>query len=284
MAEMITLITTILLAVIRESVIVLAVWLPVRLISRAIWFSTRRPGTATPADAGLTYSEHWISNGKRRLQAWLVRAANHAGPDTVVLLFQGGSRVISELVGAQEYLYDHAVSSMVFDFGGNGNSTGEVSREAIRDDGVAAFHKLQELVGTDTRIFLCGFSRSAGRLLAAISESHIEADGVILIGAYTTTRDVMLARCHWMPRWIGERLFPTYWDNLTAIRSVRCPVLLVHSTDDELVPIAQSRKLCEVNNALIRLVAVIGLKHDDSLHPLHEEYWNPIFEFIEHGA
>lgn len=253
-------------------------------LSWKIWLGTKPNGSLTPRDCGLAYEEYWIPVGNRQLQAWFVRAPAGASASCAMLLFQGGNDVISELDPLQKYLFDHCISSLAFDFAGNGRSTGQPSVETLTDDGVAAFRKLRELVGAETRVYSWGFSSGTARLLAALNQGQVKPDGVVLMGPFTTSRALMLHHMRILPKGLGPLFLPEHWNNVAMLQQLTVPVLIVHSRADEAVPFAQGEILAQAGQGPISLRAVDGLKHNDCWNPLHEAYWLPVFDLMEHGS
>jgi alpha-beta hydrolase superfamily lysophospholipase len=258
--------------------------LALQAIAWKAWFGTKPNGSLTPKDYGLIYEEYWIAVKDRKLQAWFVRAPTRGSAPRAMLLFQGGNDVISELGPLQKYLFDHHISSLAFDFTGNGRSTGQPSVETLTEDGLAAFQKLQELVGAETRVYAWGYSSGTARLLAALNQGQVKLDGVVLMGPFTTSRALMLHHMHFLPKGLGALFIPEYWNNVAMLQQLTVPVLIVHSRADEAVPFAHGEILAQAGQVPIRLRAVDGLKHNDCWNPLHEAYWLPVFDFMEHGS
>lgn len=248
---------------------------------RGMVISTKPSGPETPASAGLAYEEHWIDSGGRRLQAALVRAPAAVPAPPVLLLFQGGRDTISELAPLQRYLHEHGITSFAFDYTGNGNSTGVPTMARLHADGVAALALVRRLTPPDRRIFLWGFSFGSTRALAALAgESRPAVAGVVLMAPYTSLRQIVLDRLKLIPHGLGSVLVPNVGDNRAMLRQVRTPVLIVHSEDDETVPVAHGRALAAAAGRQAHLVTVRGLKHNDCWNPVHEAYWEPVFAFI----
>ena len=97
--------------------------------------STGPNGPQTPAAVGLKFERVAIPSGASVLDGYLVRADAVACVDPpALLIFHGVKETISEWVGAQLFLHDHCVSSLVFDYAGSGNSSKPGSLAAITAD------------------------------------------------------------------------------------------------------------------------------------------------------
>ncbi|MGB8596679.1 MAG: hypothetical protein WCD48_14345, partial [Candidatus Sulfotelmatobacter sp.] len=82
------------------------------------FLNTGPNGPETPATVGLAFDRLKISSGGRVLDAYLVRASAACQPRVAVLIFHGVMETISEWILAQRFLYDHCISSIVFDYSG----------------------------------------------------------------------------------------------------------------------------------------------------------------------
>ena len=251
-------------------------------------FLSHRPGQGkTPADEGLDFKEYWIARNGHRLQSWLVRAPKNGDTEIALLLFQGGNDVISELTHVQKYLYDHGITSMIFDYGGNGDSLGKISYENINADNVAVFQKFRELLGNDAQLYLWGFSAGTGRLMDVLPKVQDEIEGAVLMGPFSSIKRILppgssIEKDSLVHKLLGLLLMPPFWNNKARIQEVDTPILIVHSRDDELASFWHAEELVSAGKN-VQLIPLDGLKHNDCWKPLHKEYWYPVFDFIGTG-
>ncbi len=96
-------------------------------------------GPQTPAMLGVPFARVEIPSGPRRLDSYIVTAASSCTNPPVLLIYHGVQETISEWVKAQKFLYDHCVSSVIFDPTGSGNSSRPAAFEAIGEDSIAAY-------------------------------------------------------------------------------------------------------------------------------------------------
>ena len=102
-------------------------------------------GPETPTSVGLRYERWKIPSGGRSLDAYLVQAAPDCHPRAALLIFHGVGETISHWVGVQRLLYDHCISSVVFDYSGDGDSTGRGSVENLDQDASATYESFADL-------------------------------------------------------------------------------------------------------------------------------------------
>ena len=128
-----------------------------------------------------------------------------------------------------------------------------------------------------SRLAVMGHSVGAGAaLLSATRRDDIRA--VVSISAFAHPYEVMrrFLALHHVPYFLlgwyvlrhVQRVIGARFDDIAPIRSmtlVRCPVLLVHGEDDDLVPFEDARRLQAAGQAgRVQLLAVAG-RHDPSL-------------------
>jgi hypothetical protein len=86
-----------------------------------VMISTGPNGPETPATLGLAFERLKIPSGGRLLDAYLVEASSICPSRAAVLIFHGVRETISQWIHVQRLLHDHCISSVVFDYSGNGD-------------------------------------------------------------------------------------------------------------------------------------------------------------------
>jgi uncharacterized protein len=235
----------------------------------------------TPADVGLPYESLIIQSGLARLQAWFVEAPpNPDKPRVAMLLLHGTGESISDWIGVQKYLHDHGISSMVFDYSGYGDSTGQPSFAQIRHDVIAACTVFSARIGNNMVPYLFGFSLGAEALLDVFDQLELSFRAVIIAGALASARALVLDR-RMLPPWLIF-LIPDVFNNVRAITRVKQPLLIIHSQNDEVIPFSHAGKLLEqCNRELTQLIELSDLKHNDIWQQPSDLYWSPIIQFIQ---
>lgn len=270
----------------------LVVWVALAFLLVGAWFVGRsyvgsraeqvlivpgRMGTETPADAKLPYAAFTIPSGNRALQAWLVRAADTVESRTAVLVFHGNRASISDLVGLQYVLYDHGITSLVFDYSGFGSSNGTPSVPRLREDALSAWAVFVDSVGREPRKFVLGTSLGAAVLMNAMRDIQLGLDGVVLVGTFASSRATAVRQGR-VPRLLAF-ILQNHYDNVEAAMSLRRPLLVVHSDADELFPLADAEAIVASAGGPAELVRLHGVAHDSYLTV--ESHWEPVLAFLE---
>ena len=193
----------------------------------------------TPADWGLAYEEVWLdtSDGEK-LHGWFIP---HAGARQVLLFFHGNAGNISHRQASVEIFHRTGLSVLIFDYRGYGRSNGRPTESGLYTDAAAAWTYLTDHRGFDSRDILL-FGRSLGGAVAAQLASQVEPGALILESTFSSARDV--ARTIYpVLSWLIIKRFD--FDTAGWLQSVHCPVLVLHSPDDEIIPFELGSKVYE---------------------------------------
>lgn len=176
-------------------------------------------------------------------------------PKGIVLYLKGNSKSIK---GWGKFAVDftrHDYSVFMVDYRGFGKSTGRRSQKAIKRDLQEVYNKLKERT-PEEHIILYG--RSLGSGFAAKLASMNNPRMLILDAPYYSLTKVTGRYMPFMPLSVLMKYpLPTYkW-----LKYVRCPIHIIHGTNDKLIPYKTSVKLSQVNPKLTTLHTVIGGGH-----------------------
>jgi len=144
----------------------------------------------------------------------------------------------------------------MLDYRGYGKSSGRISSEAqLRSDVAAAWGRIAPLYRGRRRVFL---GRSLGTALAAGLAAQEQPDLTILVSPYWSMTEMAALHYPLVPALLLRYPLETYRD----VARIDGPVLLLHGDRDELIPVAQARRLLAVGRAA-QLVLVPGAAHND---------------------
>jgi pimeloyl-ACP methyl ester carboxylesterase len=225
---------------------------------RGLIFRPSRTELGTPEDVGLDFETHYVaveSSGRSRVW-WIPSAVNR----TTVILFPGRGGNISYELSAIEYLHNLGVSTLAVDYPGFGGSEGRPSEAGCYAAANAAWRLALEWPDmTASRVVLYG--RSLGAAVATWLAAREKAcRGLVFHGGFSSLPDV--AACH-LPRSLVRALCRTSLDSQRWIGKCRCPVLMMHSQDDTLVPVGLARRCFDLIASPKRLIELRG-DHDQA--------------------
>ena len=224
---------------------------------------------AADARARLAAEPGWreaeLSRGDLALHG-LVRPARSA--DAPWLLFFGGNA--TRLDASQRWLErvrgGEDLGLAVVAYRGSDGSGGRPTQRALVEDGAAAARLLESELGVrPERLAIAG--HSLGAAVAAHVAMKLQEEG------RTPGALVLLAPFRSVPRTAREHvwcavpcLFPDAWRTERIASRFRLPVLVLHGTDDGVIPLSHGKAIAEgIPGA--RFVEVPGRGHDDVLTP-----------------
>jgi fermentation-respiration switch protein FrsA (DUF1100 family) len=227
----------------------------------------------TPADFRLDYEDVFFEAADGvKLHGWWVPQAGAP----VLVWFHGNAGNISHRLENLAWLWKLAgVQVFIFDYREYGRSQGRISREGTFLDAAAAWRYAAEtrgIAGEDIVLF----GRSLGTALATGLAVEHPCRGLILESAFTNSSDMakMLAPFlfDWRPR--------VPYDNLGKIDKIKAPVLIVHGSDDEIIPVSMGRRLFEAANPPKELYIIPGAHHNDTYEVGGRGYFERLRAFI----
>jgi hypothetical protein len=141
-------------------------------------------------------------------------------------------------------LADMGLDVFLFDYRGYGDNPGSPSEEKLAADARSVWRYATETCRVPPeRILLYGESLGgavATRLAAELCEAGTPPAALVLCATFPSLVDVGAWHYPWLPvRLVLLDRYPSQ----ARIASVTCPVLQVHGTDDDIVPLELARKL-----------------------------------------
>jgi fermentation-respiration switch protein FrsA (DUF1100 family) len=183
----------------------------------------------TPADVDMDYEDISIETADGvRLHGWFVPG----GSPRTLLFFHGNAGNISHRLDSIRQFHELGLSVFILDYRGYGQSGGRPSEAGLYRDADAAWRYLTETRGlTASDIVL--FGRSLGGSVATRLAVDVRPSGLIVESSFTSVPDVAQELYPWLPaRWLSRLRHATR----DYIQDVECPVLIIHSRDDEIIP------------------------------------------------
>jgi abhydrolase domain-containing protein 17 len=209
---------------------------------------------------------------KVRLRCLLVRdTASHYA----ALYFHGNASTIDQ--NLEDLLQISKMGLTVFgvEYRGFGQNQGHPSEKGVYADGLAGFRYVVDSLKFDAEnIFIIGVS--IGTAVADKTAAGNDIAGLVLVAPLTTGRSYA---------WIhGLGLLAlaagSSFDNKDNIRKIKCPLLVIHGSDDRLIPVSMGKKVFANATCQKEFVEIKGGHHDDLSIVDPEEYWGSIERFF----
>ena len=174
------------------------------------------------------------------LRAWYA-GADRSAP--TILFLQSNSRNVS----ARAYRFRRWIHAgfnvLALCYRGYGGSAGRPSEQGLYQDGQAALAFLASRGISYQKIVLIGESLGTGVAVDLAARNEIGA--VILESPFTSIPDIAAKAYPALP---FNQLVRDKFDSLSKIGNVHAPLLVIHGTDDRVVPFELGRRLYEAAN------------------------------------
>ena len=200
--------------------------------------------------------EHWIDTPDgERLLAWYCRAEH---PVASALFCHGNRGNLTVSADVVPHLLAANLNVLIFDYRGYGKSSGVPSYEGVLDDGVTAARFHDSIRPAALPSILYGYSLGGG-VAGQIVRRH-RFDGLILQSTFTNLTAMARLR---HPRVPLHLLAGNLFDTLDSVRKLKIPLLLIHGSADESVPVSMAHDLFRAARTDKRLHIVEGGMHGD---------------------
>lgn len=245
-------------------------------IEAPLLFYPQRQLRGTPAHLGLRYEDVWLTaEDGVKTHAWFIEgedrlSAGSDGRDAArsprlrILMFHGNGGNISVRLDQYRTFVDRwvAVDLLTVEYRGYGLSEGSPSEAGFARDAVAAWEWLcarnsADGVGTVTVIF----GRSMGGAVAALLASKVSADAVVLECAPSSIPYLAAHHEPWRSLRLGGFILNRF-ETESYVRDVHCPLLVMHSEHDEIVPLSCSDRIMSAANEPKRFQLLPGAPHN----------------------
>ena len=228
---------------------------------------------ATPAALSVTFEELAITTDDGvRLHGWWIPAE---GARFTLLHFHGNAGNIGDRLEMLRLWRELGVNVLLFDYRGYGRSEGTPREPGLYRDAEAVWrHVTLERGVPPARVVLHG--QSLGAAVAAWLAARTQPAGLVLESGFTSVPDMAAEAYPWLPgRWMTHLRLDTRGE----VARARCPVLVIHSTGDEIVPYAHGQALYAAAPEPRRLVTIEG-DHNSGYWVSREAYVAGLRDFL----
>lgn len=183
--------------------------------------------------------------------------------------FHGNAEDLGTLEAFLRELHARGFAVFAYDYPGYGVSTGKPNEKAIYAANAAAARYLQDTLRVPlSRVILYGRSLGGGPATDLATREPVA--GLVLQSAFMSVYRVMTR----------VRLLPfDQFENLRKLPRVKCPVLVMHGTADEVISFKHGEKLFAAAPGRKSHLWVEGAQHNDFTEIAGERYWTVLREF-----
>jgi len=233
------------------------------------------------------------TENNKRLYGWWIKAKTKA---PTIILMHGWDRNISRLIPYIKNLHGKEFNLLAFDTRHHGNSDSDSFSSMVKfaQDIIASINFIEKKPNVEKdKFFLIGLSiGGAASIYAAAADYRIKK--IVTIGAPSNPAQVMTMHMRkkripqpiiWtafkiMEFRIGKRF--TQLASANNISKTNAQVLLIHGTNDKVVPFSQAKIIIEASNKnQTKLWAIDGKGHSNCHY--EPNFWDKIIEFLHHN-
>ncbi len=226
-----------------------------------------------PSDIGLEFEDiYFFTEDSVRLNGWFIPAANE---QAILLFCHGSGGNISHRMESFQLFNRLGLSVFIFDYRGYGKSEGRPSETGTYMDARAAWDYLVSEKGiAEKKIVILG--RSLGSAVAAHLALEVKPEAIIVESAFTSVGD------------LGAELYPVFpvrmlsrfkYSTVKYVREINCPVLVIHSPDDEIIRYHHGQKIYLAAHEPKQFLEIEG-SHNDGFLVSGKRYEEGVKAFI----
>lgn len=180
-------------------------------------------------------------------------------PRGLVFFLHGNAGDLSTWTSGVDFYQRVNYDLFIFDYRGYGRSTGKIESEAQLHADVRAAWDLIAPRYRSRNLPIVIYGRSLGTGLAATLAREVDPALVMLVTPYVSVAAASRRAYPFVPGWALR--YPMRTD--AVIGEVKSPILLVHGTQDRLIPLSDSEQLRTLARSPTTLLVIEGAGHND---------------------
>jgi len=245
-----------------------------------LFYLPTRDQPTTPAKWGFRYEDvNFTSADGTGLHGWFLPVKGKQAKGTIVFS-HGNAGSIGHHLGFIMWLVEAHYNVLMYDYRGFGKSGGTVDRRGMLDDVKAAFAYVSSRADVNPkRLISYGHSLGGAKSVTALAENPVPGlRAVVIDGAFSSYQAMArIVAGQVGANLVTDELSPSeYIEKLAPV-----PLLVVHGTRDEVVPIAHARQMFEAAKQPKTLFEVESGRHGDALSRDNGAYRKKMIAWLE---
>ena len=229
--------------------------------------------TTDPGNIGLSFENvSFETTDGVKLSGWFIPCEGARG---VILFCHGNAGNICHRLDSIQKFHQLGLDVFIFDYRGYGQSEGKPSESGTYRDADAAWRYLvEERRANSDKIII--FGRSLGGAVAAWQARSHTPGALILESTFTSVPDIAAKLYPYLPVKLMSRF---KYDTVGYLEGVNCPVLIVHSPNDEMMPFSHGQRLFETAKEPKEFLEISG-SHNEGFITSGKRYEEGLNAFI----
>ncbi|MCP4682043.1 MAG: alpha/beta hydrolase [Desulfobacterales bacterium] len=192
----------------------------------------------------------------------------------ILIYFHGNAGNICHRLPDLMQISSFGINVLGVSYRGYGKSRGKPSEKGIYIDGKAALNYSTRKLGFSlNNVIILG--RSIGTAVAIHISQNLNIGGLILVTPLTSGADEANAIGLGLISFLAGNSF----NNIEKIVNISCPILVIHGTQDNLVPFEMGKKIYNKAKIKKQFVKIEGANHNNLSTKYKKSYWPPIYKF-----
>ncbi len=234
---------------------------------------------ANPGSIRLDFeSVSFETTDKVKLSGWFIPSESTRG---VILFFHGNAGNISHRLESIQIFHRLGLDILIFDYRGYGQSEGTPTEHGTYRDAEAAWRYLIEERRVNPNEIIV-FGRSLGGAVASWLAQSQTPGALILESTFTSFPDIAATLYPYLP---VRLLLRFKYNTAEYLARINCPVLIVHSRGDEIMPFSHGWRLFEMAKEPKKFLEISGThnegfitsgrRYEEGLNTFISEYIEP---------
>lgn len=212
------------------------------------------------------HPQRFINSEGIKLYAWFIKPKNKM---PVILHLHGQAESILSHQDVALYCLENGFGLFMLSYRGHYKSGGKASEQGVYNDAQAAILQLKKLGVDEDKVIIWG--HSLGTVVAAHTAINNKVMGLILQSPIKEIKSAAIdvynfysQKLHldvlglFTKKHIQKMNFIQKLDNMTKIKDIKCPILILHSTDDKVAPHENSIVLSKQNQNTQLYISPLG--------------------------
>ncbi len=196
-----------------------------------------------------------------------------------VLFFHGNAQSVFEWALVREDLVALDCGLFLIDYPGYGKSSGRPNESGFYAAGQAALSWLTGDGGVSPSAVIVFGKSLGGPVAAKIAADHSNLRGVVLESTFRSIPHVARVLLPMLP--VGAVLKSERYETEISVGRIEIPLLVIHGTQDTLIPVGEGESLFESANCAKELYLVTGAGHNDVAYVAGRSYGKRIMSWLE---
>ena len=181
------------------------------------------------------------------------------GKQDIILYFHGNAGDLSGWQFVSEDFTAIGYNFFIVDYRGYGKSSGSITEAGLYEDAEASYQFLIRQKGFSPENIII-YGRSIGTGVAVELAKRHPTKGLILETPYSSLEKLANQK---FPFLFPSLILKYRFDNIGKINLVKSPILFLHGSDDALIPVSHTEKLCNEFAGQKRKIVIKGGTHND---------------------